>query len=639
MGYVINNVKLMSEWNWEKNNAIGMFPDKLKEQSNKIVWWKCPTCNHEWESAVYRRTNAIWCPQCWKTEQHTPHKPNKGESFADLFPNIAKEWNLDKNLPLLPSDVKPRASQNVWWRCQLGHEWQAKVTDRVTGNGCPYCSNRKALAGFNDLATINPSLASEWDYEKNYPLLPTQVTAGSKKKVWWHCKEGHSYPAIILNRAYGTKCSYCSQQMVLEGYNDLATVRPWLVDEWHPTKNGDLLPNQIVSGYTRKVWWKCKNGHEWMSAPKDRFGCPECMRELRTSFPEKILYFYIDKYMENVEWGYRGTELQGLEIDVYLPSKKIGFEYDGEKWHKDIERDQKKDKICSDNNITLYRIREPRCPHYNGSSIHIFLENHKQETLENAIIDILHKMNISNPAVDIDQDYEKIQDLTSHIAVSKSLKSEFPQITMEWNFNKNGSLLPEHVTRGSNKKVWWVCGKCGHEYQMAIGDRTGGHGCPQCKITDFAYRRAHPNEGESLYDVYPDLSKEWDYESNEGLSPQDIKSHSAKKVWWICPVCGHRWRATVDNRANGHGCPKCKARNFGKRNAIPKEGESLYDLYPKLVDKEWDFEANGDLLPTKIKPKSSKKVAWRCLRCGRKWMATPNDRTKTPDGHKCRKYK
>ncbi|WP_243022558.1 zinc-ribbon domain-containing protein [Clostridium sp. AF21-20LB] len=75
------------------------------------------------------------------------------------------------------------------WRCEKGHEWEAAVKSRtINRTGCPYCSHNKVLAGFNDLATLLPDIAAEWS-DRNYPLLPTQVTVFANRKAWWKCKD------------------------------------------------------------------------------------------------------------------------------------------------------------------------------------------------------------------------------------------------------------------------------------------------------------------------------------------------------------------------------------------------------------------------------------------------------------------
>ena len=99
-------------------------------------------------------------------------------SLASEYPDIAKEWHPTKNKDITPDMVAPKSGKKVWWLGSCGHEWEAVISSRTRGGGCPYCSNYRALAGFNDLATTEPTLAVEWDYDKNGSLKPTDVTEG-----------------------------------------------------------------------------------------------------------------------------------------------------------------------------------------------------------------------------------------------------------------------------------------------------------------------------------------------------------------------------------------------------------------------------------------------------------------------------
>ena len=92
------------------------------------------------------------------------------------------EWNWEKNAEFEPSQLTLGSHKKAWWRCKKGHEWQAPVNNRNKGRGCPYCSGNIVLKGYNDLQTINPTLAQEWNYEKNDNLKPEDFTANSGKK-------------------------------------------------------------------------------------------------------------------------------------------------------------------------------------------------------------------------------------------------------------------------------------------------------------------------------------------------------------------------------------------------------------------------------------------------------------------------
>lgn len=124
----------------------------------------------------------------------------KGESdLATLHPDLVKEWHPIKNGDLMPEDISSGSGKEVWWLCPEGHTYSMVVNQRTKrGYGCPYCSGHRAIRGINDLATANPELSEEWNYEKNNNLTPYDVTAGSHKKVWWLCGKGHPYELKML---------------------------------------------------------------------------------------------------------------------------------------------------------------------------------------------------------------------------------------------------------------------------------------------------------------------------------------------------------------------------------------------------------------------------------------------------------
>ena len=153
--------------------------------------------------------------------------------------------------------------------------------DRNKGNRCPYCSGKRVLKGKNDLQTLNPLLTEEWDYEKNKELTPVAVMPNSDKKVWWKCKKGHEWQAVIKSRSKGHRCPYCSGRYAVKGETDLQAVNPMLASEWHYEKNKDITPMDVLPNSNKKVWWICSKGHEWQSIINNRSkgrGCPYCSK-------------------------------------------------------------------------------------------------------------------------------------------------------------------------------------------------------------------------------------------------------------------------------------------------------------------------------------------------------------------------
>ena len=265
---------LAKEWLYEKNGDLT--PDQVLPGSHRLVWWRCDK-GHEWRAQIKARVNGTGCPVCGNKKVQ-----NGTNDLQSQYPHLAQEWHPTKNGTLTPADVVPGTRRKVWWRCEKGHEWQAAVASRVSGNGCPICAGKIVVSGENDLASQYPHIAREWHPFKNDALTPEQVTPFSNKKVWWRCEKGHDYQAVISGRTMrGNGCPYCANKKVLPGYNDLATRYPDLAKEWHPTKNGALTPQDVTPGSRRRVWWRCSEGHEWQAViysrtGNQRNGCPVC---------------------------------------------------------------------------------------------------------------------------------------------------------------------------------------------------------------------------------------------------------------------------------------------------------------------------------------------------------------------------
>ena len=190
---------------WSKKNKIK--PTEVSIGSHKKVIWRCEK-GHEWEAAVKRRTiNRTGCPYC-------SHNKVLGgfNDLATLLPDIAAEWS-EKNLPLKPDEVNAKSRKNVWWRCsKCGNEWKSVINARVKGTVCPVCAEREVLAGYNDLATPDSQLLSEWDYGQN-KLKPTEVSRTSAKRAWWKCRYGYSWSMKINERTILNKgCRICEQE-------------------------------------------------------------------------------------------------------------------------------------------------------------------------------------------------------------------------------------------------------------------------------------------------------------------------------------------------------------------------------------------------------------------------------------------
>mgnify|MGYP002234345892 CR=1 FL=1 len=102
-----------------------------------------------------------------------------------------------------PDLVMPYSNIKVSWICEKGHKYEATIGNRtVNDHGCPFCSGSKLLIGYNDFETWcknngREDLLKEWNYEKN-EILPTEVTFGSGKYVWWKCNKNHEWRTQVI---------------------------------------------------------------------------------------------------------------------------------------------------------------------------------------------------------------------------------------------------------------------------------------------------------------------------------------------------------------------------------------------------------------------------------------------------------
>lgn len=246
---------LLKEWHPTKNATVD--PSQVRTKSQKKYWWKCPEgSDHEWESHPRNRSRRSKCPFC------LGRKLSVTNSFAAKYPDLVGFWHPTKNGSLSPTQILAGTNTRYWWKCPKAddHEWQSSCNSRAKGGGCPFCDGQRASVT-NSLLTLYPEVASQWHPTKNGDLTPSMVVAKSEKKVWWKCSKApdHEWQAMPGSRVYGTGCPFCSSHRV-SVTNNLRDIFPQIANEWHPTKNGNLTPENVTAKTSIKYWWKCNKG-------------------------------------------------------------------------------------------------------------------------------------------------------------------------------------------------------------------------------------------------------------------------------------------------------------------------------------------------------------------------------------------
>jgi len=344
------------------------------------------------------------------------------------------------------------------------------------------------------LEYLSPKLCEEWNYKKNKPLLPSNFSVSSGRKVWWKCEKSHEWEATIYARTNSnTGCPYCAGKKIgLD--NNLTVLNPSLAKEWHPTKNGNLSPDMVALGSGKKVWWVCNKGHEWEATIAHRSDinkptrCPYCSgRRACSDNNLEVLNPSLAK-----EW--HPTKNGNHSPDMVTPSsgKKAWWVCNkGHEWKAAIYSRQKSGcpycsnrKIDSDNNLEVLNssLAKEWHPTKNGnlfpdmvalgSKKKVWWVCNKGHEWEAAIC------NRTTPKQPRGCPYCA----GKRVCSDNNLAILNPSLSKQWHPTKNTDLSPDMVTLGSNKKVWWVCNK-GHEWEAAICNRTTPKqptGCPHC---------------------------------------------------------------------------------------------------------------------------------------------------------------
>ena len=560
---------LMKEWDYERNK---LDPSKLSIGSGKRVFWKCEK-GHSWDTTVSARVgHRSGCPYC-AGQRVLPET-----SLRKKRPDLAKEWNYQKNGDLSPDDVMPNTNKKVWWLCpEKNHEYQATVNNRNYGKNCPFCANVKVGYG-NSLADLSPELLKEFDFIKNKNISPENILNTSNKKILWLCDKGHSWGTQVQLRTRNKSgCPYCSNHLA-SPENNFAVNHPELLKIYDYEKNGNVKPKDFPSGSGTEVWWKCENKHSW-KAPFSRIAlgsrCSKC--SMQTSFPEIRLYSEVKAIFFDAQWRHKIDK--DLEIDVFIPSHSICLEYDGKYFHNDENHDINKNNKLIENGMCVIRIREQPLEKINSDDI-IITKKVKKDLdkfyIDQSLKTIRHKCSekekitikkyLQNKNYINDNEFKRITSFLPKPTPEKNLGAVNKVLSSEWNYEKNAPLTPEMFEPRSGKKVWWIC-KYKHEWDATIDHRAKGRNCPYCANRKTGY-------GNTLKDMSPEIAKEWVIELNDYLKTSEIRNGSGMKAWWICKN-NHFYKKRVVDRTTPrkgryNGCPHCPARGRNRKYNPPE---------------------------------------------------------------------
>jgi hypothetical protein len=511
-------------------------------------------------------------------------------SLAETHPEIAAQaegWD--------PTTLTAGSNKTRTWKCEEDHSWNAPPADRVRGQGCPFCAGKRAWPGFNDLASINPTLAAQacgWD--------PTTTTPGSGSERLWQCQHGHEWLAKVSDRSRGNGCPYCSGLRTLQGVDDLATTHPELALEAHGWD-----PTTLKAGSNKRVEWKCSNGHVYTTALHSRglqgTDCPICSNQ-------QLLVGYNDLVTTHPDLAAQADGWDPTTV-VSGTNKKLSWLCKvGHSW------------IATVNSRTLQKTGCPICANkqvlagYNDlATTHPELAAQADGWDPTTVIGGNHKQFLWKCS----DGHSWSASLTNRtymgsncpicankqvLAGYNDLATTHPELAAQadgWD--------PTTVTANSAKKRMWKCNR-GHSWLVSVdGRRKGQAGCPICANQQLLVGY------NDLATTHPELALEAD-----GWDPRTVIAGSNKKAKWKCKK-GHRWSAVLHNRNKGIGCPICS------NQQLLVGYNDLATTHPELA-----LEADG-WDPRTVIAGSNKKAKWICEQ-GHRWSSVIANRSRVGVG-------
>ena len=225
----------------------------------------------------------------------------ENHSLGILREDLLSQWSPENKVS--PFKIPVGYTLKVLWVCDTCLEtYDCSPYERGLDRNCPFCAGKR-VSKSNNLKTMYPEIAKEWDYKKNYPAKPEDFTWGSGSFAYWICsKYGHKWKTRICERTHrGNGCPQCS-----------SSTGERTIERFLNFNNVDFI--------SEKSFLNCRN-----------------------IFPLKF-DFYLPN--ENILIEYQGEQ-------HYHSVKIFGGD---KKFNERIRNDEIKKKYCEENNIQLLLI-------------------------------------------------------------------------------------------------------------------------------------------------------------------------------------------------------------------------------------------------------------------------------------------
>lgn len=661
--------------------------------SLKPAKWRCHVCGYEWQTALGARVadgKVRNCPACIGTV--------RTKSFAEQYPELKQYYSESNPVPLEEVTTGQQHKKKFIWKCDKHGEFEQYLSTMIRGlktefKGCPYCAGKKVKLedsfGYNhpelvdeyssknkeDIFNVSlssgkkalwhcPKCENEWktsfdtrhrgfgyckkcfphskykrmliderpDLEKYYkgdrPF--SSYSFLSNEEVEWLCEEGHRFKRIIYNvsRDKGFKCPICDGVKLEAGVNDLASNYPELLEEW--SLNNERKPNEIVKSSNLHAKWVCKKcGYEYQAKIQDKingYTCPVCddrttaegYNDLRTTHPELA-----KEYSKNNE---RDVTTIRKNLDVYAlwtcPECNGNYSYlikDREVGDNSCPYCQNKRVLKGFNDLETLRPDIAKMFTTNNDKkpsellpTSAYYAHVKCPTCGDEYTGIVKEIVDGSRTCPCCENRKLVKGVND-------LKTIHPELEPYWS-DKNPPM--DEVLSTATSGFSWICHECGGSHKATIEEHLENKDtCPYCEN-----KKVLPGFND-LKTTHPHLVEKWSSNNNRRIT--EFMSNNTYNALWKCDICNGEYERTINGMVNDDTCPYCENKKvLGGFN-------DLKTTHPHVA-KEWGIENYilGIGGPENYKSDSTKRVYWKCSKCGTRYKMPIDDRViKDKRGH------
>lgn len=150
----------------------------------------------------------------------------------------------------------------------------------------------------------------------------------------------------------------------------------------------------------------------------------------------------------------------------------------------------------------------------------------------------------------------------------------FASVDYSKNWSYRNIETPFEVFKNSQKKYWFECPKCEHQYQQNLSHIKRGSTCPYCANRLLCDEITKCNKCYNKSFASIERSKNWS--SKNKKKPIEVFKSTAEKFWFNCDKCENEFETKLCHITDGSWCPNCRYKTEDKLFKI------LIEKYPIL---------------------------------------------------------